>query len=1014
MADGSLIFDTSIDSTGFKSGINRLGSIASTGLKVVTGAVVGASTALAGLGVSAIKVGSNFESSMSQVAATMGITVNEIQAGSAEFEILSKAAKNAGETTKFSATESAEALNYLALAGYDAQKAAEALPAVLNLAAAGGLDLAYASDLATDAMSALGIEATTANLTDFGDKMAKAAQKSNTSVAQLGEAILTVGGTAKKLAGGTTELNTALGVLANRGIKGAEGGTALRNVILALSAPTDSASKKMSQLGLSVYDAEGNMRPLNDIFKDLNSSLASLTEQEKTDILNTIFNKVDLKSAEALLAGCGDEFDNLAKAIANSGGAMQDMADTQIDNLKGDIELLKSALEGLGITAYESEFQSSARGVVQAATEMVGKLNAALSEGGLEGFVSEMGGIGADIVTDIAEYTPQLIDAGINVIKAFIMGISDNTDQILDAAVSIGESLFNGIIELLPTLSELGYKMLIAIKDKLVESIPEMIPAAISMLTDFVNYALRNIGPILTIGAEIIKAIIKGIVNAIPVLVASIPGLLSSFAQGFTDLLSVVIQIGNDIINGIVDGIKAAGGSLIQAGKDAVGGMVEGIKNFLGIKSPSRVMKKMFEGDFSDGIVLGVKKGEKKVISAIKAMSAAAVTTAKEFSKDYKEFGENYIDLMCEGIDSKADEFIEKVESIVSTIVDKNKNAKQKYSEAGESVIDAYKDAILNGANEAKEIISTKITEITEDWQEQRDSILKDQEDMRSKLAAYGDELFSYDDNDNMVLKNIEDNIKALERYDKALTDLKNRDGMSDALLSEITEMDVDEGTAFAEKLLSLRDNQFENYVLNWETQQAKAREIAEKFYADELEMLDKKYTDDLDKTLADIPELVKNIGIETIQGLSIGMMSEKDNAVSTAREIAEAVKSELEGAFDINSPSKWAKNVIGKNIPLGVVEGVDEILPQTKSDLEKSLRALTDLKLAVGSTDYSDARTNNILRETAMVKETHTKIIEREKIAGIRLDGRLKDVARVLKPALELEDKVAGGSLVY
>ena len=128
----------------------------------------------------------------------------------------------------------------------------------------------------------------------FVDKMAKTSQKSNTSVAQLGEAILTVGGTAKVLAGGTTEMNTALGILADNGVKGAEGGTALRNVILSLSAPTDKAAKKMQELGLGVFDAQGNMRPLNDIFKDLDSTLSTMTQGEQTQVLNSIFNKVSV------------------------------------------------------------------------------------------------------------------------------------------------------------------------------------------------------------------------------------------------------------------------------------------------------------------------------------------------------------------------------------------------------------------------------------------------------------------------------------------------------------------------------------------------------------------------------------------------------------------------------------------------------------------------------------------------------------------------------------------------
>lgn len=332
-----------------------------------------------------MEAGQQFTSSMSQVAATMGMTVEEIHSGSEAYEMLQEAAKEAGATTAFSASEAADALNYLALAGYSAEQAAEALPAVLNLAAAGGLDLAYASDLATDAMAALGIEASNDNLTKFGDEMAVTASKANTSVAQLGEAILTVGGTAKSLAGGTAELNAALGVLANRGIKGAEGGTALRNVILALSAPTSQAKKALDGLGVSVYDSAGNMRSLNDIFLDLNKALGSLTEGEKTNVLNEIFEKVDLKSAQALLAGCGEEFENLTSAIEASGGAMQNMADVQLDNLSGDLKLLDSALEGLYINIY-SALEPALRGMAQTLTGIV------------------------NVISSIAEQAPWLID----------------------------------------------------------------------------------------------------------------------------------------------------------------------------------------------------------------------------------------------------------------------------------------------------------------------------------------------------------------------------------------------------------------------------------------------------------------------------------------------------------------------------------------------------------------------------------------------------------------------------
>lgn len=311
--------------------------------------------AVAGLGTAAVTTAANFESSMSQVQATMGITKDSMSMLNGEsvntMDALGGLAKQMGSTTAFSASECAEALNYLALAGYDTQQMADTLPIVLNLAAAGGIDLASASDMVTDAMSALGME--TSQASTMVDQMAKTASSTNTSVAQLGEGILTIGATAKSIQGGTAELNTALGILANNGIKGAEGGTHLRNVILSLQNPTDKAAACMESLGVQVYDSQGNMRSLNDILGDLNKSMDGMTAAEKANIISQIFNKTDLASVNALLANTGDTWDELQNSIVNSTGAAQQMADTQLDNLQGQLTILKSALEGLAISIGE-------------------------------------------------------------------------------------------------------------------------------------------------------------------------------------------------------------------------------------------------------------------------------------------------------------------------------------------------------------------------------------------------------------------------------------------------------------------------------------------------------------------------------------------------------------------------------------------------------------------------------------------------------------------------------------
>lgn len=345
---------------------------------------------------SATDTGMTFEASMSQVAATMGITTAEIATGSEAYETLNAAAQECGKSTMFSASQAAEALNYLALAGYDAEKAAATLPEVLNLAAAGGLDLQYAADLVTDSMAAMGME--TKDLNKYIDEMAKTSQKSNTNVAQLGEATLVCAGTVALTGQSLETMNTALGVMANNGIKSAEGGTHLRNILLSLSAPTDTASVAMKELGLNVADSNGNMRDLNDILIDMNKQMSGMSTVQKTQMINRIFNKTDIAAVNSLLKSTNGEWDELYENISHCNGAAQDMADTLNDNLKGKITILKSALEGLSISAYNL-FDDNMKSAVDAATNAVGELQDAVDNGELGVSLSRM----SDALGEFAE-----------------------------------------------------------------------------------------------------------------------------------------------------------------------------------------------------------------------------------------------------------------------------------------------------------------------------------------------------------------------------------------------------------------------------------------------------------------------------------------------------------------------------------------------------------------------------------------------------------------------------------
>ena len=374
-----------------------------------------------------LDIGANFETSMAQVAATSGMTATDVSSRISEYQDLVDAAKEAGLTTIYSASEAGEALNYLALAGYNVEQSIATMPDILTIAAAGAMDLGRASDMVTDAMNALDLNIE--DTTDFIDKMAKTAQSSNTNVEQLGGAILTVGGTATVLAGGVTELDTALGLLANSGIKARVGGTALRQILLNLTAPAKQGAEMIEQLGLEVFDLEGNMRPLKDIFTDLNDILSDFSDQQRMEALNAIFDKRQIRAANALMQATGEKWDILETKISNATGAAERMAETMRSNLNGALNIAKSNLENLAITLYD--------GVVKNITDLVKEAIPKLQELNKVLASPEVQARLKDISAKLKEVGLNLLDKVIKIIPDVIKFLSDAETHVQSLAIAL-------------------------------------------------------------------------------------------------------------------------------------------------------------------------------------------------------------------------------------------------------------------------------------------------------------------------------------------------------------------------------------------------------------------------------------------------------------------------------------------------------------------------------------------------------------------------------------------------
>lgn len=477
---------------------------------------------LAALGIGSLKTGADFDTAMAQVAATMGKPIDEVKE-------LRDFAKEMGSTTAFSAKQAAEGLNYMALAGYDTETSMKMLPTVLNLASAGAMDLGQASDMVTDAQTALGLS--TEDTVKLVDQMAKAASTTNTSVSQLGQAYLTVGGTAKMMKGGTAELSQVLGLLADNGIKGSEGGTALRNMLLSLSAPTDKARTVLNGLGVEVFDAQGNMRSLQDIMQDLGKSMDGLTQEQRTEAIANIFNKRDIKSVNALLGTSAERWDDVAGAIDNAGGSAKQMADTQLDTMSGSLTMLKSALEGAAI-AISEQLAPYVRMLAEWLTGLVAKFNAldpniqrlivtigviaaAIGPvliiigkvigfvGTIIGIIGKLSGMISTLVTVISSLNPVVLIV-IAVIAALIaIGIAlyKNWDKIKATAIAVKNAVvkaFNGlktsITNIFNTIKSTASKTWNAIKSavlKPVEALRDKIKAIIEKIKGFFSFKVK-------------------------------------------------------------------------------------------------------------------------------------------------------------------------------------------------------------------------------------------------------------------------------------------------------------------------------------------------------------------------------------------------------------------------------------------------------------------------------------------------------------------------------------------
>lgn len=515
----------SLESEMADAGTSSGSSFAGTFGKAALKGIAAATAAIGSVVMASINAGLDFDATMSEVGAISGATGED-------FDALREKAQYMGATTKFSATESAEALTYMAMAGWKTEDMLGGIEGIMNLAAASGEDLALTSDIVTDALTAFGLAAE--DSTHFADVLAAASSNANTNVSMLGASFKYTAPVAGALGYSVEDAAVALGLMANAGIKADTAGTALRATLTNMANPTNRMWGAMKTLGVSLTDDEGNMLSLMEVMRDLRNGFAGLTEDEAAATAANLAGKEAMSGLLAIVNASDEDFDKLTNAIYGADGAAQQMSATMQDNLQGDITIMKSAIEGFEI-AVSDALTGSLREIVQFGSDSISELTMAFQSEGAEGAVKAFGEILTRGIARVIERLPEVVELATTLLGTLGRGIIDNLPLLAESAVSIITTL----------AADLG------------EALPTLIPAIVDILLQIVNTltAPEQIGMLIDAALSLISGLEDGLLAALPELAAATPEIIRNISTGIVEHLPEIFALGIEIVLQLLDGI---------------------------------------------------------------------------------------------------------------------------------------------------------------------------------------------------------------------------------------------------------------------------------------------------------------------------------------------------------------------------------------------------------------------------------------------------------------------------
>lgn len=715
----NLFAKISIDDKDYKSKVNKAqkkfadvgDSISSMNKKFL-----GVSAAIGGVGAVAAKFGMDFEAQMSKVGAISGATGKD-------FENLTIKAKEMGQKTKFSATESGQAFEYMAMAGWKTGDMLDGIEGIMNLAAASGEDLAAVSDIVTDAMTAFGLSADKAG--HFADVLATASSNSNTNVGLLGESFKYVAPLAGSLGYSIEDTSKALGLMANAGIKGSMSGTALKNILVNMTKPTDAVESAMNKLGLSMTNTDGSMKSLDEVMLMLRGSLRGLTKEQQAQYASTIAGKEGLSGLLAIVNASDEDFNKLSKAIGNADGSAVEMADTMQNNLKGSITILGSSFEALGLAAYD-KFGKQAKKAVDGVIDWLNKLTEKLSNGELDGAISgiasALAGIGTALLVFNVVHT---IQDFINVFKGLeattkLATLAQKAYNLVMAAnplvlvITLIASLVAALVTLIATNENVRIKLVeiwtavkqffIDVWNGIANFFTETIPRIVGNIVDWFaelpdkileilvklkDFIMNKINEIVSFFTDTIPKIIGDIINwfnDLPYKIGEILGKLLGyiikgwqkifdfFTETIPEWIMKIINWFAELPEGIAKWLAETFNKVVAWGSNMLSKAAEIGMNFINklinfIKTLPQKVYEWLVNTISKVIEFGKNLGN-KAIEIGGDFVRLLIDAVKELPKKFFEIGTDIVKGVWEGIKSMATWITDKVKGFFTGIVD--------------------------------------------------------------------------------------------------------------------------------------------------------------------------------------------------------------------------------------------------------------------------------------------------------------------------------------------------------